>query len=98
LSALTRTPFAKTRYLQQVESSLTGPHARPTVDEVVSVTETSGAAGGAVSTGSVTVRLLLFADSRPLASPAHMTNEYVLPGIMSRRWGWHIVSSTLLGR
>jgi hypothetical protein len=91
LSALTRTPFAKIRYLQQVESSsLTGPHARRTIDEVVSVTETSGAAGGVVSTGSVTVNLLLFADSRPLASPAHMTNEYVLPGIMSRRSGWHM--------
>ena len=36
LSAVTRTPFAKMRYLQQVESSsATGSHARPTVDEVV---------------------------------------------------------------
>jgi hypothetical protein len=60
------------------------PQARPTVDEVVRVTETTGAAGGVVSTGSVTVTVLLFADSRPFASPAHMTNEYVLPGTMSR--------------
>jgi hypothetical protein len=37
-----------------------------------------------VSTGSVTVSVLVFADSRPFASPAHITNEYVLPGIMSR--------------
>ena len=82
---VTRLPSAKTRYLQQVESSsATRSHARPTVDEVVPVTETTGAAGGVVSTGSVTVTLLLFADSRPFASPAHMTNEYVLPGIMSR--------------
>jgi hypothetical protein len=61
------------------------PFARPLeVDEVVPVIETTGAAGGVVSTGNVTVTLLLFADSRPFASPAHMTNEYVLPGIMSR--------------
>ena len=37
-----------------------------------------------MSTGSVTVSLLLFADSWPFALPAHMTNEYVLPGTMSR--------------
>jgi hypothetical protein len=85
LSALTRTPFAKTRYVQQVwSSSATGPQASPTVDEVVPVTETTGAAGDVVSTGSVTVNVLLFAVSRPFASPAHMTNEYVLPGTMSR--------------
>jgi hypothetical protein len=54
------------------------------VEEVVPVTETTGAAGGVVSTGSVTVNVLLFLDSRPFASPAHMTNEYVLPGNMSR--------------
>jgi hypothetical protein len=50
----------------------------------VPVTETTGAAGGVLSTGSVTVTVLLFADSWPFASPAHMTNEYVLPGYMSR--------------
>jgi hypothetical protein len=48
------------------------------VDEVVPVTETTGAARGLVSTGSVTVTMLL--DSRPLESSAHMTNEYILPG------------------
>ncbi len=70
--------------MQHVESSsATAFHARLTVDEVVPVTETTGVAGGLVSTGSVTVALLLFADSRPFASPAHMTNEYVLSGIMS---------------
>jgi hypothetical protein len=52
------------------------------VDEVVPVTETTGAARSLVSTGSVTVTMLL--DSRPLESSAHMTNEYVLPGTMSR--------------
>ncbi|MFL5954668.1 MAG: hypothetical protein ACJ76I_11235 [Gaiellaceae bacterium] len=45
--------------------------------------ETTGAAGGVVSTGSVTVTVL-FADSRPFASPAQMANEYVLPGTRSR--------------
>jgi Flp pilus assembly protein CpaB len=85
LSAVTRTPLAETRYVQQVESSsLTGSHARPMVDEVVPVTETTGAGGRVVPTGNVTVTLLLFADSRPFASPALMTDEYVLPGIMSR--------------
>jgi hypothetical protein len=54
------------------------------VDEVVPVTETTGAAGGVVSTGSVTVSVLLLADSWPFALPAHITNEYVLPGCMSR--------------
>jgi hypothetical protein len=78
-------PSAKTRYVQHVESSsATTGQERPTVDEVVPVTETTGAAGGVVSTGSVTVTVLLFADSRPFASPAHMTNDYVLPGNMSR--------------
>jgi hypothetical protein len=76
LSAETRAPFAKTRYVQQVESSsATGGQARPTADEVVPVTETTGAAGGVLSTGSVTVTVLVFADSRPFVSPAHMTNE-----------------------
>jgi hypothetical protein len=71
--------------VQQVESSsATGPHERSTVDDVLPVTVTTGAAGGVVSTGSLTVTVLLFADCRPLASPAHITNEYVLPGTMSR--------------
>ena len=54
------------------------------MDEVLPVTETTGAAGGVVSTGVVTVSVLLCLDSWPLALPAHMTNEYVLPGWMSR--------------
>ena len=59
-----REPFAKTRYVQQVwSSSATGPQARSTVDEVLPVTETTGAAGGVVSTGVVIVSVLLFADS-----------------------------------
>ncbi|MFL5921073.1 MAG: hypothetical protein ACJ75Q_13005 [Gaiellaceae bacterium] len=41
--------------MQQVESSsaTAGQVRRPGVDEVVPVTETTGAAGGVVSTGSV---------------------------------------------
>ena len=63
-SKLTREPFAKTRYVQQVwSSSAIGPHARSTVDEVLPVTETTGAAGGVVSTGVVTVSVLLVLDS-----------------------------------
>src|SRR5262245_597776 len=60
LSIVTKLPSAKTRYEQQVESSsATAGHARPTVDEVVPVTETTGAGGGVVSTGNVTVTVLL---------------------------------------
>jgi hypothetical protein len=54
--------------------------ASAAVDELVPVTEITGAAGGVLSTSSVTVTVLLFADTWPFASPAHMTNEYVLPG------------------
>src|SRR4051794_2217192 len=52
-------PSTATRYVQQVlSSSATAGHDSPTVDEVVPVTETTGAAGGVVSTGSVTVTVL----------------------------------------
>jgi hypothetical protein len=44
---------------------MTGSQARSTVDEVVPVTETTGAAGGVVSTGSVTVTVLLWRTPGP---------------------------------
>jgi len=69
--------FRRTMMLieQVASSSATGSHARSTIDEVVSATETKGRAGGVESTGAFTVTVLLFAEVRPLASPAHMTNE-----------------------
>ena len=79
-------PLVKTRYpsVHQVMSSVDAVHDSSTCEGPLTNPESSGAVGGVVSTGSVTVSVLLCADARPFESPAHITNEVVRPGYMSR--------------